>query len=148
MDETEAQAALTAMEQANEWLAGAMDCPPWRHAAFGAVMAAIVAAAGFREYFIFFYLPAMLGVVLLVRSDRRRTGTFVNGWRRGKTLPLSIVLMGVMLVLIFAEIHARLAGLSAGTRISIGGVAFAIATAASVIFQRIYLAELRKDLRS
>ncbi len=33
----------------------------------------------------------MLSLIPIVRSDRRRNGAFVNGWRVGWTLPVTII---------------------------------------------------------
>jgi hypothetical protein len=76
-------------------------------------------------------------------SDRRRSGTFVNGYRRGRTMPLTFALLGVMLALLFGQVHAREAGLSTLTHFGLALLAFLMATWFSVIWQRIYLAELR-----
>lgn len=144
MDSNEARQALDAVQGAREHLAQAMDCPPWRHAAFGAVMATLIAAnAVARPFFAPLFVISMAATVWLVRGDRRRTGTFVNGWRRGRTLPLSGGLFVVLLALIFmarrghSDVFVTPQGLLAI------GLAFAIGTITSIAWQRVYLAELR-----
>ena len=84
--EQEARAALDAKAAAERQLAKAADCPPWRHALFGIVMAGLVATPALP-------LPLRLGalalilimIAVIVQMDRRRMGMFVNGYRRGKT---------------------------------------------------------------
>ena len=80
-------------------------------------------------------------------NDRRRYGVFINGYRRGATLPLTLALGGGMIVLLVASIHARDAGLSPWTKAGIAGLTFAFATAVSVVWQRVYLRELRGGRR-
>lgn len=144
MDRNEAQAALGAVNDARARLAQTMHCPPWRHAAFGAVVAVLIAANALpRSMFAPLFAISMAATIWLVRSDRRRTGTFVNGWRWGRTLPLSGGLFVVLLALIFmARRGQATAFLTPQGAVAIA-LAFAIGTAASVLWQRVYLAELR-----
>ena len=145
MDSNEAAAALAGVSGAQHRLADQIgDCPPWRHAAFGFVMALLVGGAS---------LPPLLQsttvvvgmalVALIVRYDRRRYGVFINGYRRGRTLPLTLLVLAGVLLLMFAGIHAREAGLSAWTKAGIAALTFAYAVAGSVVWQRTFLAELR-----
>ena len=145
MDSNEAAAALAGIGGAEHRLADQIgDCPPWRHAAFGAVMAMLVGGAGLP--LVWQTTAMVLGmalVALIVRDDRRRYGVFVNGYRRGKTLPLTLLLLGGILLLLFAQVHAREAGLSAWTKAGIAALAFIYAVAGSAIWQRVFVAELR-----
>ena len=145
MNRTEAAAALAGVSSAEHRLADQIGpCPPWRHAAFGGVMALLVGGAS---------LPLLLQsttvavgmalVALIVHYDRRRYGVFINGYRRGKTLPLTLLLLGGVLLLLIAQIHAREAGLSAWTKAGITALTFLYAVAGSVVWQRVFVAELR-----
>ena len=145
MNRTEAAAALAGVSSAEHRLADQIGaCPPWRHAAFGGVMALLVGGAS---------LPLLLQsttvavgmalVALIVHYDRRRYGVFINGYRRGKTLPLTLLLLGGVLLLLIAQIHAREAGLSAWTKAGITALTFLYAVAGSVVWQRVFLGELR-----
>ncbi len=144
MNPIEARAALDGIDDAQRALAlKATYCPPWRHAAFGAIMGALVLGTGLGSLWQGLLLvAAMLGVVLLVADDRRRYGLFVNGYRKGRTLPVTLALLGTMLATMFGEIHAREAGLSLATKFGIAGIAFAVAVAASVVWSRVYRREL------
>ncbi|KQM21342.1 hypothetical protein [Novosphingobium sp. Leaf2] len=150
MDKQEARAALAAAQGAADGLAQVSEaaCPPWRHAAFGVVMAMMVLAAGMPlPIYAALFVLAMGGVAALAAWDRRRTGVFVNGFRRGPTLPVSLALLGGMLALVFAQVHVRENGLGIVPSLGLAGGAFVLACGASIVFQRIYLRELRKGLR-
>lgn len=145
MDRTEAAAALAGVSGAEHRLAEQIGpCPPWRHAAFGFVMALLVGGASlpFPKQAASLVLGMAL-VALIAQYDRRRYGVFINGYRRGTTLPLTLALLGGVLVLMFAAVHAREAGLSAWTKTGIAGLTFLYAVAGSVVWQRVFLAELR-----
>ena len=145
MDSNEAAAALAGVSGAQHRLADQIGaCPPWRHAAFGFVMALMVGGASLPLLWQSTSVPvAMALVALIVHYDRKRYGVFINGYRRGKTLPLTLLLLGGMLVLLVAQIHAREAGLSVWTKAGITALAFVYAVAGSVVWQRVFLAELR-----
>ncbi|WP_260926878.1 hypothetical protein [Novosphingobium sp. 9] len=146
IDRQTAAAALASAQEAGNRLADvqAKACPPWRHAAFGLLMGAMVLAPGLPTVLTGAIVAmCMAGVVLLVRYDRARSGTFVNGYRRGATRPLVFALLGTMLVLIFAETYAKESGLSIFTRLGIAVIAGLLAGGGSVVFQRLYLRELR-----
>ena len=149
MDSYEAAAALAGVEVTHERLAQQVgQCPPWRHAAFGAVMALLVGSATVS-------MPVQLaGTALgmgltawIVMDDRRRYGVFINGYRRGATLPLTFALLLAVIALMFAALRAREGGWSPWSKAGIGVLAFAVATWASVVWQRVYMRELRKGRR-
>ncbi|SNS86854.1 hypothetical protein [Sphingopyxis indica] len=146
MNPMEARAALDGIDDAQRALAlKATYCPPWRHVAFGTIMATLILGLGLGSPWQgLLLLGAMLAVVLLVADDRRRYGLFVNGYRKGATLPVTLALLGALLAAMFGEIHAREAGLSLATKFGIAGIAFVIAVAASVVWSRVYRRELLK----
>ncbi len=121
MNPIEARAALDSIDDVQRDLAlKATYCPPWRHAAFGAVMALLVLGQGFDIAIMApLFAVAMLAVVLLVADDRRRYGLFINGYRKGRTLPVTLALLGA-------------------------AIAFGVAVAASIAWSRIYRRELLK----
>jgi hypothetical protein len=146
LERQEAQAALGAIGDAQAQLAAAAECPPWRHLAFGGVMGAIVLAQGVKPPYSFALLAAAaLAGVLIYRSDRRRMGMFINGYRKGATRPLTFLLLGVMLVIGWAEFYARDAELSLLTRFALAGIAILIASGMSVAWQRIFRREMGLD---
>jgi hypothetical protein len=144
MDSNEAAAALAGVSGAQARLADQVGTrSPGRHAAFGLVMTLLVGGLALP-------LPlqtatmvvAMALVVLILRYDRRRYGVFINGYRRGRTLPLTLLLLVGMLALMLGEIYARGQGLGDGVKIALAGAAFLFATAGSVAWKRIFLEEL------
>ena len=148
MNQDEAQAALAAMQLTKDRLAENQHCPPWRHAAFGIFMAAInVTFAVPAQYRALLIIAWVVAGFALVISDRRRSGTFVNGYRRGRTLSVTLALLGMVMALLFAQIHAVRSGLSWQTSAGIAVLTFLLATLASVIWQRVYVAELREGGR-
>lgn len=144
MDRNEAREALDAVDGARDRLAQTMHCPPWRHAAFGAVMAGLVAANTVPQPFhAALFVVSMAAALWLMRWDRNRYGTFVNGWRRGRTLPLSLGLFAALLGLVFYARHVRSDdGFTVAAMLTILA-AFVLGTAMSVIWQKVFIAELR-----
>ncbi|MFM5886488.1 MAG: hypothetical protein ACKOQ3_14370 [Novosphingobium sp.] len=144
MDPDEARDALKAVGAAREGLARSMDCPLWRHAAFGAVMAGLVAANLVPQPFhAALFVVSMAATLWLMRWDRSRYGTFVNGWRRGRTLPLSLGLFAALLGLVFLARHVRSEDGVTAAGLLTALAAFGLGTAMSVIWQKVYVAELR-----
>jgi len=144
MDRDAAQAALDEMGAAERRLAlEGPDYPLWRHAAFGGAMALIILGQGFAvPWSLLILVFAMAGIGALVADDRRRYGVFVNGYRKGRTLPLTLLLLALMLGAMAAEIYARRSGLSLGVKLGIAGASFLIAVGASLWWTRIYQREL------
>lgn len=149
MDSREAAAALAGVEGAEARLADQIgDCPPWRHAAFGLVMALLVGSLALP-------LPlqsagavvALALIAAIVHYDRRRYGVFINGYRRGRTLPLTTLLLVGTLALMAAQIHVRARGLPAWESAALVALAFVFATGGSVVWQGVFLRELKARRR-
>ena len=138
----EARAALDAKGTAEQDLARAAVCPPWRHAAFGLVMGSLVATPALPLPLRLLALALILvGIGLIVRSDRRRMGMFINGYRRGKTLIVSHLMLGFTLALFAISIRASDAG-DLVTPLLLGGAAFLVCVIGSVLWQRVFVSEL------
>ena len=141
--EDEARAALAAKADAERQLAAAVNCPPWRHAAFGGLMATLVAAPTVPLPARFVLLAAMfVAMFLIVRSDRKRMGMFVNGYRRGKTLFVSFAMLAIDLGLYSFNVHRGLNGGSIGLMLAVAALAFAVSVVGSIIWQRVFVREL------
>jgi len=146
MDRQEAREALGAMQGATTKFGETFDCPPWRHAVFGAVMASLVFSVSLPQpWQVAVYVLTMASLVIIVRSDRRRNGVFVNGWRRGRTLPFTILVMLFMLGMVALSVSGRHAPFPPLRAMIAALAAFACGTAMSVVWQRIYRAELSKS---
>ena len=146
MEKGEAMAALGAIDGAQAALARAADCPPWRHAAFGALMGGIIMAQGVQPPLNFVLLGlSALGGFLVYQSDRRRMGMFINGYRKGATRPMTFLLLAAMLLIGWGEIAALHNGLSLATRVGIAGIAAVLAGLMSVAWQRTFRREMGLD---
>lgn len=145
MDDRQARDALASIASAQSELAETQSFPLWRHAALGVVAALLIAANAVPQtFFAAPYVVAMAGVVWLVKYDRRRTGVFVNGWRWGRTLPISVILAALLIGLVFYARHTHANGHLSSEGLLAIAAAFALGTAFSIIWQRIYIAELRR----
>lgn len=139
----EARAALEAMRSTQAQLASLADCPPWRHAAFGAVMGLLVLSMAFSQPLqAAMFVVAMAGVALIARNDRKRYGVFVNGYRAGATLPLTLGLLASMLGLIALQVWLKQAGAEVWWGVAVGAVAFGIGVGASLWWNRIFRREM------
>lgn len=99
-DSAEAADALSAMRASQARLARAATCPPERHLAFAALMGVYVAAPA-APYWVMLALEGLMlvAVVFIIRWDRRRTGMFINSYRRGRTRPVILALVAAMISL-------------------------------------------------
>ena len=143
MNVNEARAALTEVEQAKGRLAADYNYPFSRHLAFGALMGILVASPALGSPRSVLVLPlVMAGVIAVQKWDRARTGTFLNGWRAGRTLPIALFALLVNAILL--AVGARYTGQGlVWVPLALGVVATAVGVAISYAWQRVYLNELR-----
>ena len=139
----EAAEALAAMRASQARLALAANCPPQRHFAFALLLGGLIATPALAPFHALLAEGVLLaGIALLVRWDRRRTGMFINGYRAGRTRPLTFLLLAIVLALYAGGVvlsrHYGLwwAPLAAGT------AAAPIAFQASVMWKRIFRQEM------
>ena len=145
MSPAEARAALDSTAAARAHIAALGMCPPWRHAAFGAVMGLLVGGVGFE-------LPvqtactvlALGSIALIAAYDRRRYGVFINGYRRGTTLKVSIAMLIVMLAMLVLQITLRDRHASTAVHLAIAFAAFALGTWGSVIWSHVFRREMER----
>jgi len=139
----EARAALAAKTLAEQDLARIATCPPWRHAAFAVLETALVcsplAPVGGR----YAILAALfVGIILIVRSDRRRLGVFVNGYRRGRTrmvvMPLLMVVIGLYVLSSLAALEWHMPWIS----VVCSAITFPACYFGSMIWQQVFRREL------
>jgi hypothetical protein len=140
----EARAALDAKQGVEQRLADVTLCPPWRHAAFALVMAALVGQSGVPLAWRFVVLPlALLAIALIVQSDRRRLGIFINGYRRGRTRLVVFPLLAVVMALYAASFYFGVDRDRPALSLALGALTFVVAYAGSVLWQRVFVRELR-----
>ena len=143
MESSEARSALEAKRQAEAQIARAATCPPWRHAAFGLLMGALVAAPAVPLPARFAVFIAILAAIpIIIQSDRKRMGMFINGYRRGRTRVVVFAIVAVELSLYVLSIYLaddlnyRIAP------ILLGVAAVAIGIAGSLWWQRVFVREM------
>ncbi|MDB5710039.1 MAG: hypothetical protein JWL96_2109 [Sphingomonas bacterium] len=143
---TEAAEALAAMRASQARLAQAADCPPERHLAFAALMGGIIATPVLPfPYALLAEGLLLLGVGLVIRWDRRRTGMFINGYRAGRTRPLTFVLVAVIVILYMAGVWlVRDRGIWWAPLVT-GTVAAGVGYYFSTVWQRIFRREMGLD---
>lgn len=141
--EEQARLALMAKGAAEQDLARLAACPPWRHAAFAGIMAALVAtpAAPLALRFVVLAL-IFVAIVLIVQSDRRRLGVFVNGYRRGKTRLVTFPMLALILLLYAASCYFALDRGQPMVSLALAAVSFVIGYIGSTIWQRVFVREL------
>ncbi len=144
MNIDKAKAALADVKSAEGHLADRIaQCPPWRHAAFGVVLAILIGSISIStDAQIVGSVIALALVALLVRHDLKRYGVFVNGYRKGATLPIAILYVGVLIVLVSGAMYLRVNHLSITSKLGFAAIAFALATAVSVKWNNVYRKEL------
>lgn len=93
----EAREALAAVDGAKIRLAARTQWPWRRHALVGALMAVLVAGQAFDQGFRIAVDVAVIGGALAIaRHDRKADGMFVNGWRPGWTLLVTLPMIAAM----------------------------------------------------
>ena len=139
----QARIALDAKGSAERELAGVPMCPPWRHAIFGLIMGALVASPAVPIPLRFALIAGIFSAIaLVVRSDRRRLGMFINGYRRGKTLFVTIPMLIIVLALYAIGLVRALDHGDRITPLMLGILAVVLGTAGSVLWQRVFVREL------
>jgi hypothetical protein len=143
MDHSEVLSALDAKRAAEVQMARAATCPPWRHALFGLLMGGLVASPAFEMTTRITILVVILCCIpVIIQSDRKRMGMFINGYRRGKT---RIVALGVLAVVLGLYAISVVRGLDHHDHIApllLGAVAVVVATLGSILWQRVFVREM------
>lgn len=141
--EEEARIALAAKGKAEQDLARVAHCPPWRHALFAAVMATLVATPEIAPPLRFGVLAMVCGAIaLIVQSDRRRLGVFINGYRRGKTRLVTFPMLAVIFGLYSASTYYGVGRHQPAISFAIAAVSFVISYFGSVLWQKVFKHEL------
>jgi len=141
--EDQARIALLAKGAAEQDLARLAACPPWRHAAFAAIMATLVATPAAPLAWRFALLALIfVAIALIVQSDRRRLGVFVNGYRRGKTRLVAFPMLGAILLFYAASCWFALDRGQPTVSLGLAAASFVIGYVGSTIWQRVFVREL------
>jgi hypothetical protein len=143
MENSEALSALNAKRQAEAQMAKAATCPPWRHAVFGLLMGGLVATPGFDTPVRFAILALLLCCIpLIIHSDRKRMGMFINGYRRGKTRVVAIGILALELSLYAISVVRGLDHHDHITPFLLGVVGVVVGIIGSLLWQRAFVREM------
>jgi len=142
----EAQEALAQIRASRAQLARVAHCPPARHLAFAALEAGFVASPAAAPYQLLAIVPLLLGLVLILRWDRRRLGMFINGYRRGRTRRVIAAFLPMVLALYGASVYVVFARQQIWPALLLGAVMFGLATWMSHVWQRVFVRELEASL--
>jgi len=139
----EAAAALEGARVARARLADRTRCPPHMHVVFGLLMGGLVAseAASDRGTLVIEGIIVVLGLALFA-WQRRRLGYFVNGYRRGRTRPVALAILGVYLVLFSTAAYLKAFMGLHWPALVLGAVMFGLATWGSAVWNARYAAEM------
>ena len=143
IDSVEATKSLAAMQDAKVRLAAAAECPPERHLAFAAIMGALVAAPIAPLPWRFVVLTfCFVAIALIVRWDRRRTGMFINGYRRGATRWITFAMLAIVMACYFGSTISVLDRNDPWTAALCAMIATIAAYVGSVLWQRRFRREM------
>ena len=98
--------ALESVRQGRARLAEETSLPWWRHWLIGLLFGLLVGAQAYPPPIgVFGSTAVVIAIAVIARCDRRRHGFFINGLRRGPTLPVSIAFLVVALAAAFASVY-------------------------------------------
>jgi hypothetical protein len=143
MESNQAISALDAKRHAEAQIARAANCPPWRHALFGLIMGGLVASPAFVITLRFAIIGILLCLIpLIIHSDRKRTGMFVNGYRRGKTRIVAVAVLLVELSLYALSVYRSEELKDHLAPLLLGAIAVLIGVAGSKLWQHVFVREM------
>jgi len=135
--------ALRAVRLTREQLAFQARWSFARHASVGVLLGVMIASFALPDGWPIAVVAACLvATVLIVRRDRQRDGFFVSGYRPGRTLPVTIALLVISFGALLAAIVLKADKGVIWAPIAIGLVLAVLATAASILWERVYRQEL------
>jgi hypothetical protein len=138
-NQQDAAEALAAMRQARIRANTIRRLPFAYHFAFGALMAGFVAAPSLGQGFVGFASPLLILLsVVLYHWQRRATGRWLNGFRAGRTLPVTILTITALCVLIFISNPGTLPTFSLITPLQGAAIAFVLGTLLDWAWMRVY----------
>jgi hypothetical protein len=143
MNGNEAAAALAEVGRTEQRLAERARWPFHRHAMFGLIEGLVVAAvAQPLDVAGGMVVAALALLTVCITDDRRRHGMFVSGWQPGATLPLTLAIFLFVILMLVASLAVRDGEAAQPFGYLFGAIAFAVCTAASIKWEKIYRAQL------
>lgn len=141
----DAKAALASVQAARAGVAGPVDYPLWYDLLYGGVCALLVGGQGLPAPWSSITLPfAMLGLVLMVTSWRRRYGWWINGFSPRRARWIAVGMAGVFVALIALSLYGRSEGPWWLFMVSMV-LGFVAAITGSRLWMRAWRAELAED---
>lgn len=141
--EQQAEQALAAKDDIERQLAKAATCPPWRHLVFAGMMAALVATPVLELPFRMAALALIFVCIgLVVQSDRKRLGMFINGYRRGRTRLVTFPMLVIDLLLYAASVYFAEQTGKETMSLLLAVAAFLVSLVGSILWQRVFAREL------
>ncbi|WP_095012854.1 hypothetical protein [Tsuneonella mangrovi] len=118
-------------------------CPPWRHALYGALFLVLIGSITISDKVQLVGSGiVILAAALMAYYDRRRRGLLITGFRRDKTLPVTLGFLGLLMVLVVSAVQMREASFAPLSKAGLAAIAFIMGTIFSVVRQRVYLRQL------
>jgi hypothetical protein len=143
METFDPRSALEAKQYAEAQMARAANCPPWRHAIFGLMMGGLIATPAFATPIPFGILAGILCLIpLIIHSDRKRMGMFINGYRRGKTRVVAFGIVAVELALYAVSVVRGIDHNDQITPFLLGAAGAVVGVIGSTIWQRVFVREM------
>lgn len=143
--EDQARIALAARETVQRQLAAAATYPQWRHAIFGMLLGGLVLMPALPSAGRIAMFAALLcAMPLIMRSDRKRSGMFINGYRRGRTLYVTFAMLALEICLIMISMHRATEFGDPRMAFLLAPVAVAVGWIGSLIWQRVFIAEMER----
>ncbi|TFI57232.1 hypothetical protein E2493_16135 [Sphingomonas parva] len=146
-DDFEPRQALATATAARQRLAARAASPRWYAPLYGLGTGGIVASVGLPgPWPVAGSVVCLLFVAALYSVWKAKTGLSVNGYRRGRTLPLTLGFLAVILGLAFVAVHFGRDEGKAWVPLACGAVAAIVAAFASAAWDRLWRAEMTEQL--
>jgi hypothetical protein len=137
--EQEAVEALAAMRDARVRANTIRRLPFAYHFGFGVMMAGFIVAANLPNWAFGFAMAGLIAFgALLYQWQRRATGRWINGYRTGRTLPLTILVVAVLVGLLLTSNPEGAPTFNLFTPLQGTLLAFVIGTAFDWLWVKIY----------
>lgn len=148
MDEQEAGRSLEMMRAARGMLAARTRWSSARHAAVGLLLGGLIAGYALPGSWPVVVVVVCLAVtVAIVARDRQRDVFFVNGYRTGRTRPITFALAAIAFAALVSAISLKQRYGLDWAPVAIGIVLAIVATIVSIVWERVYRQELEEPGR-
>ena len=87
-------------------------------------------------------LLVLAAIPIIIHSDRKRMGMFINGYRRGKTRWVAFGILAVWMPIYALSVHYALTLHDHTMPLLLGLLGFAIGSAGSLLWQRVFVSEM------